>query len=107
MGQPTIYNPQTMTTEDWLAILCILWTDFKNSLTVMQEFEFNQNMVVSKVVECKPLEHKPKTAPPSDIKAGKVEAKVGRDRKAQAKPLASPAPAKKVKFDANKKKAPA
>ena len=85
-----------MTTENWLAFLRVQWQDFKNSLTVMQEFEFNQNKIVSKKIECKPLEHKPKAAPLGEVKVGKVEAKVGREKKAPAKALAAPAPAKKV-----------
>ena len=60
MDQTTVYDPQTMTTEHWLALLCIMWEDFKNSLTVIQDFEFNQNKVINKVVDCKPLGHKSK-----------------------------------------------
>ena len=64
MGQTIVYDPQTMTTEDWLALLRLMWEDFKNSLTVLQEFEFNQNKVVNKVNDCKPLGHKSKAALP-------------------------------------------
>ena len=98
MGQTIIYDPQTMTTEDWLAFLCLMWGDFKNSLAVIQEFEFNQYKVVNKVIDCKPLGHKPKTALPGDVKVVKVEAKVGKDNKAPVKLLATPVPARKVKL---------
>ena len=106
LGQITVYDPQTMTTEDWLALLCLMWEDFKSSLTVIQEFEFNQNKVVNKVIECKPLGHKPKAILPQDVKVGKVEAKARKDKKAPIK-LATPVPVKKVKFEENKKKPPA
>jgi hypothetical protein len=106
MGQTTVYDPQTMTTEDWLALLCLMWDDFKNSLTVIQEFEFNQNKIVNKVVDCKPLGHKPKAALPGDVKVGKVETKVGKGNKAPIKLLATPVPVQKVKFEENKKKPP-
>ena len=102
MGQTTIYDPQTMTTEDWLALLCLMWEDFKNSLTILQEFEFNQNKVVNKVNDCKPLGHKPKAALPGDVKVVKVEAKVGKDKRVPVKHLATPIPARKVKFEDNK-----
>ena len=95
-----------MATEDWLALLCLMWEDFKSSLTVIQEFEFNQNKVVNKVIECKPLGHKPKAILPQDVKVGKVEAKARKDKKAPIK-LATPVPVKKVKFEENKKKPPA
>ena len=96
-----------MTTEDWLALLCLMWEDFKNSLTIIQEFEFNQNKVVSKAIDCKPLGHKPKAALPADVKVGKVEAKVGNNEKVPVKLLATPLPARKVKIEENKKKPPA
>jgi hypothetical protein len=69
IGQNTVYDPQTMTTEDWLALLCLMWEDFKNSLTIIQEFEFNQNKVISKVIDCKPLGHKQKAALPARSQA--------------------------------------
>ena len=80
-----------MTTEDWLALLCLMWVDFKNSLTIIQEFEFNQNKIVNKDIDCMPLGYKPKAALPGDVKVGKVEAKVGKDKKAPVKLLATPA----------------
>ena len=95
-----------MTTEDWLALLCLMWEDFKSSLTIIQEIEFNQNKVVNKVIECKPLGHKPKAILPQDVKVGKVEAKARKDKKAPIK-LATPVPVKKVKFEENRKKPPA
>ena len=70
-------------------------------LTIIQEFEFNQNKVVNKVIECKPLGHKPKAILPQDVKVGKVEAKARKDKKAPIK-LATPVPVKKVKFEENK-----
>jgi hypothetical protein len=106
IGQTTVYDPQTMTTEDWLALLCLMWEDFKNSLTIIQEFEFNQNKIISKIIDCKPLGHKQKAALPADVKVGKVEVKVGSNKKVP-RLLATPLPAKKVKFDENKKKPPA
>ena len=42
-----------------------------------------------------------------EAKVGKVEAKVSRDKKAPVKLLATPPPARKVKFEDNKKKPPA
>ena len=84
-----------------------MWENFKNSLTIIQEFEFNQNKIVNKVIDCKPLGHKSKAALPGDVKVGKVEAKVGRDKKAPVKLLATPAPARKVKLEDNKKNPPA
>jgi len=42
-----------------------------------------------------------------DVKVGKVEAKVRKDKKASIKLLVTPVPAKKVKFEENKKKPPA
>jgi hypothetical protein len=95
-----------MTTEDWLALLCLMWEDFKSSLTIIQEFEFNQNRIISKVIECKPLGHKPKAALPQDVRVNKVEVKVRKDKKAPIK-LATPVPLKKVLFEDNKKKPPA
>jgi hypothetical protein len=106
IGQSTVYDPQTMTTEDWLALLCLMWDDFKSSLTIIQEFEFNQNKIVNKVIECKPLGHKPKAALPQDVKVHKDEVKVRKDKKAPIK-LATPVPLKKVKFEEIKKKPPA
>ena len=62
--------------------------------------------VVDKVIDCKPLGHKPKAALPGDVKVGKVDAKVGKDKKAPVKLLATPLPARKVTFEEHKKKPP-
>ena len=40
--------------------------------------QFNQNKIVNKVTDCKPLGYKSKAALPGDVKVGKVEAKVGK-----------------------------
>ena len=97
--QTAVYDPRTMTLRDWLTILRLQYADYKGSLTVMKEMEFTQNRLFSKIVEPKPLGHKPKVALPAEPKAGRVEANVGKDKKAPAKVLVAPAPApaKKVK----------
>ena len=69
--------------------------------TVMKEMEFTQNRLLSKIVEPKPLGHKPKVALPAEPKAGRVDANVGKDKKAPAKALVAPAPAEKVKAGEN------
>jgi hypothetical protein len=97
-----VHDPQTMTTEDWLALLCLMWEDFKSSLTIIQEFEFNQNKIVNKVIECKPLGHKPKAALPQDVKVHKDEVKVRKDKKAPIK-LATPVPLKKTSLRKSRK----
>jgi hypothetical protein len=96
-----------MTLNDWLAILRLQYADYKSSLTVMKEMEFTQNRLLSKVVEPKPLGHKPKVALPAEPNAGHVEAKAGKDKKAPAKALIAPAPApapgKKAKANEKRK----
>ena len=64
--------------------------------------EFTQNKLISNVVEAKPLGHKPKVVLPAEQKAGRVEANVGKDKKAPAKAT----PAKKAKAG-KKRKTPA
>jgi hypothetical protein len=100
----TVYDPRTMTLNDWLAILRLQYADYKSSLTVMKEMEFTQNRLLSKVVEPKPLGHKPKVALPAEPNAGHVEAKAGKDKKAPAKALIAPAPAPGKKAKANEKR---
>ena len=92
-----------MTLSDWLTILRLQYADYKGSLTVMKEMKFTQNRLFSKIVEPKPLGHKPKVALPAGPKAGRVEANEGKDKKAPAKVLVAPAPApaKKVKAGKN------
>ena len=106
MGQAELYDPKSMTLNDWLSILRFQYADFKSSLTVMKEMEFTQNKLVSNVVEAKPLGHKPKVVLPAEQKAVRVEANVGKDKKAPAKATPAPAPAKKEKAG-EKRKAPA
>ena len=106
MGQAELYDPKSMTLNDWLSILRFQYADFKSSLTVMKEMEFTQNKLISKVVEAKPLGHKPKVVLPAEQKAVRVEANVGKDKKAPAKATPAPAPAKKAKAG-EKRKAPA
>ena len=103
-----MYDPKSMTLNDWLNILRFQYADFKSSLTVMKEMEFTQNKLLSKVVEARPLGHKPKVVLPAEPKAIRVEANVGKDKKAPAKatPAPAPAPAKKAKAG-EKRKAPA
>jgi len=108
MGQAEMYDPKSMTLDDWLYILRFQYADYKSSLTVMKEMEFTQNKLISKVVEVKPFGHKPKVVLRAEPKAGRVEANVGKDKKASAKvlPAPAPAPAKKVKAG-EKRKTPA
>jgi hypothetical protein len=108
MDQTTVYDPRTMVLSDWLTILRLQYADYKSSLTVMKEMEFTQNKLICKVVENKPLGHKPKVALPAEQKACRVEAIVGKEKKAPAKALnaPAPAPAKKVKAG-EKRKSPA
>jgi len=107
MTSTVTYDPRNMTTDEWLTILRIQWEDFKSSLTVMQEFEFNQNKTTSKVVDCKPLGHKPKITPAGEDRVPRIEAK-GRDKKIQPKAVAVPPPQqKKAKIEDVRKKPPA
>jgi hypothetical protein len=64
MDQAEVYDPRTMTLSDWLAILRLQYADYKSSLTT-KEMEFTQNRLISKIVENKPLGHKPKVALPA------------------------------------------
>ncbi len=82
--QTAVYDPRTMTHKDWLTILRLQYADYKGSLTVLKEMEFTQNRLLSKLVEPKPLGHKPKVALPAEPNAGRVE-------KAPAKALVAPA----------------
>ena len=66
--------------------------------------EFTQNKLISKVVEAKPLGHKPKVVLPAELKAGRVKTNVGKDKKAPAKVLAAPAPAPAKKGKAGEKR---
>ena len=102
--QPAVYDPRTMTHNDWLTILRLQYADYKGSLTVMKEMEFTQNKLLSKIVEPKPLGHKPKAALPAEQKVGRVEAKVGKDKRAPAKALVAPAPAQAKKGKAGEKR---
>ena len=103
MDQTTVYDPRTMALSDWLTILRLQFDDFKGSLTVMKEMEFTQNKLLSKVVEPKPLGHKPKVALPAEPKAARVDANGGKEKKAQAKALLVPAPAPVKKARAGEK----
>ena len=86
MDQTTVYDPRTMTLSDWLTILRLQYDDFKGSLSVMKEMEFTQNKLLSKVVEPKPLGHKPKVALPAEPKAARVDANVGKIRRPKLRP---------------------
>lgn len=61
MDQAEVYDPRIMTLSYWLAILRLLYAVYKSSLTT-KEMEFTQNRLISKIVENKPLGHKPKVA---------------------------------------------
>ena len=104
LDQAEVYDPKSMTLSDWLNILRFQYADYKSSLTVMKEMEFTQNKLISKVVEAKPLGHKPKIVLPAEQKAGRVETNVGKDKKAPAKVLAAPAPAPANKGKAGEKR---
>lgn len=106
MGRPPVYDPRSMTTDDWMSVLRTQWQDFKDSLTVMHEFEFNQNKSTSRVIDHKPLGYKAK-APAIDPKVVRVEAKGANDKRVQAPAKAQnlPAPAKKVRPDNGRKPA--
>jgi hypothetical protein len=69
MGQAEVYDPKSMALNDWPNILRFQYADFKSSLTVMKEMEFTQNKLLSKVVEAKPLGHKPKSSYPQSRKS--------------------------------------
>ena len=68
MDQTAVYDPRTMTLNDWLTILRLQYADYKSSLKVMKEMEFTQYRLLSKIVEPKPLGHKPKVALPAEPK---------------------------------------
>jgi hypothetical protein len=93
-----------MALSDWLTILRLQYADYKSSLTVMKELEFTQNKLISKVIDTRPLGHKPKVAQPAEQKAGRVDALGGKEKKAPAKALVAPAPAPAKKVKAGEKR---